>query len=187
MYSLGVLGYELLTGQGPYEARGNAQLITAHLSGTPRDLRQLRPDVDPAIADLLRRCLNREPNHRPSARAAAAALGGRTGDGSTSGGATDEGPPTVAVLIRRRVPQIVLATAAGGWALVEVVETIFDNDSLIFRLALTFAGSAVVAATVIAWFHGERGKQKVSVLEWILLGVIGVIWVTISTWIFISA
>jgi serine/threonine-protein kinase len=187
IYSLGVLGYELLTGQGPYEARSNAQLITAHLSGTPRDLRQLRPDVDPAIADLLRRCLNREPNHRPSARAAAAALGGRTGGGSTSDAATAEGPPTVAELIRRRVPQIVLTAVAVGYGLLELIDLIFDNDSLIFRLALPFVGSAIVASTVVAWFHGERGKQKVSMFEWILLGVIGVVWVTISTWILISA
>ena len=33
MYALGVLGYELYTGEGPYEAKTNIQWITAHLSG----------------------------------------------------------------------------------------------------------------------------------------------------------
>jgi hypothetical protein len=39
--------------------------------------------------------------------------------------------------------------------LVEVIETIFDNDSLIFFLTLPFAGCAVLAATIVAWFHGS--------------------------------
>ena len=56
MYAFGILGYEIYTGQGPYEAKTNTQWITAHLSGKPRELRQNRPDVDPAIADLLKRC-----------------------------------------------------------------------------------------------------------------------------------
>ena len=63
MYALGVLGYELYTGEGPYEAKTNIQWITAHLSGELRNLRELRPDIDPNVADLLMRCLNREPNH----------------------------------------------------------------------------------------------------------------------------
>jgi hypothetical protein len=190
MYAFGVLGYELLTGQGPYEARSNTQMITAHLTGTPRDLRPRRPDVDAAVADLLIRCLNREPNHRPSAARAAATLGSGAGQaGAAATGSTAEADATggLGELIKRRVPQVVLATIAGGWALLEVTETIFDNDSLIFRLALAFVGSGIVAATVVAWFHGERGKQKTPVLEWVLLGTIGVIWVAISAWIVISA
>jgi hypothetical protein len=140
------------------------------------------------VCDLLLRCLNREPNHRPSAQAAAATLG--TGGGAAgnarrgSAGEGDEGG--VGKLIKRRVPQIVLVTAAAGWALLQGIETIFDNDSLIFRLALAFVGSAIVAATVVAWFHGERGKQRMQVLEWILLGAIGVVWASISVWIAIS-
>jgi hypothetical protein len=45
---------------------------------------------------------------------------------------------------------------------------------------------AVVASTVIAWFHGERGRQETRVLEWILLSVIGVAWLSISGWIFLD-
>ncbi|MEX2049378.1 MAG: serine/threonine-protein kinase [Gemmatimonadota bacterium] len=189
MYAFGVLGYELLTGKGPYEARTNAQWITAHLSGTPKDLKQLRPDVDPVAGALLVRCLNREPKHRPSAATVAAALAvgaGAPQAGARAAAGSAEGAGGLGELIRRRVPQIVLATVAGGWALLEVIETIFDNDSLIFRLGLAFVGSAIVAATVVAWFHGERGKQRTQVLEWILLGAIGVVWASISVWIAIS-
>jgi serine/threonine protein kinase len=188
MYAFGVLGYELLTGDGPYEAHSNTQWITAHLSGTPKDLKRIRPDIDPAVSDLLLRCLNREPNHRPSAEAAAATLAtGVSAPGHLgSGPAGDRDAGGVGVLIKRRVPQIVLVTAAAGWALLQGIETIFDNDSLNFRLGLAFVGSAIVAATVVAWFHGERGKQRAHVLEWILLGAIGMVWASISVWIAIS-
>lgn len=187
MYAFGVLGYELLTGSGPYDAKTSAQWIRAHLSGVPKDLREARPEVDPVVADLLRRCLSREPKHRPSAAAAAATLAGR-GEGARA--ASIRGAPISTAsrgefseLVKRRVPHIVLTTAAGGWGLIVFVDTIFDNDSLVFRLTLPFVGAAIVAAAVIAWFHGERGRQKASVLEWILLGAVGVIWASISAWI----
>ena len=69
MYAFGILGYELFTGEGPYQAKTNTQWISAHLSAEPRDLKVMRSDVDASTADLLKRCLNREPKHRPSAAA----------------------------------------------------------------------------------------------------------------------
>ena len=98
MYAVGVLGYELFTGDGPYDAKTNTQWITAHLTAEPRDLRQLRPDVAPEVADLLRRCLNREPNHRPSAADAARVLSGEahtTGGQAVTGGRGVTGWPPV--------------------------------------------------------------------------------------------
>ncbi len=192
MYAVGVLGYELLTGDGPYEAKTNTQWITAHLSAEPKDLLELRPDVDPTVADLLRRCLAREPNHRPAASDAARILSGadvgagggravtaaRAGTSSPSGESAD-----LQALIRRRVPQIVLITAVAGWGLLQFVEVVFDNDSLVFRLTLPFVGCGILASTVVAWFHGEEGKQEASVLEWILLGAIALVWLGTSGWI----
>jgi serine/threonine-protein kinase len=180
MYAFGILGYELLTGNGPYAASTNAQWIAAHLNAQPKDLRGQRPDVEPSIADLITRCLNREPKHRPSAARAVATL---RGDAAQAEGAANL---DVQELIKRRVPHIVLAAIAAGWLLIEVVETIFNNDSLIFRLTLPFAGCGVLAASVIAWFHGERGRQRTSLLEWILLSLVGALWLSLSAWIVIA-
>ncbi len=194
MYSVGVLGYQLLTGEGPYAAKSNTEWISAHLTAEPRDLLEMRPDVDPAVADLLRRCLNREPNHRPSAADASRVLSG-TGSpapgghgvagtpGGTGGQVALADGADLQELIRRRVPQIVLITAVAAYGLLQFVELIFDNDSLVFRLALPFAGCGVLASTVVAWFHGEKGKQETSLLEWALLGAIGVVWLALSAWI----
>jgi serine/threonine-protein kinase len=180
MYAFGILGYELLTGDGPYAASTNAQWIAAHLNAEPRDLRALRPDVDPELAALLVRCLNREPKHRPSAARVVATLRGEAVAGN--GGANVD----IKELIKRRVPQIVLVAIAVGYGMIEVVETIVGNDSLVFLLTLPFAGCGVLAATIVAWFHGERGRQRTSLLEWILLSLVGALWLSLSAWIVIA-
>ena len=82
--------------------------------------------------------------------------------------------------------RIAIEIRDGGNELIEVAETIFNNDSLIFRLTLPFAGCAVLAASVIAWFHGERGRQQTSLLEWILLSLVGALWLSLSAWIVIA-
>jgi serine/threonine-protein kinase len=190
MYAVGVLGYELFTGEGPYDAKSNTQWITAHLTADPKDLRQVRPDVDPAVADLLRRCLNREANHRPSAADASRILSGETGSGPSrrvpSGGGSIEEAADIQQLIRRRVPQIVLVTGAFAAGLISFVSDLVDRgrlDQVFFDLSLPFAACGVGAATVVAWFHGEKGKQEASVFEWLLLGVITVLWIAVSAWI----
>lgn len=203
MYAVGVLGYELFTGDGPYDAKTNTQWITAHLTAEPRDLRQLRPDVAPEVADLLRRCLNREPNHRPSAADAARVLSGEahttggqavTGGHGSAGGHSAQGhghgEGDLQQLLRRRVPQIVLVTAAGALAFLQLVDMFVDRETLpriAWQLALPFAGCGVAASGVIAWFHGEEGKQEVGKLEYVLLGVIAVVWVAISAWIILGS
>jgi serine/threonine-protein kinase len=192
MYAVGILGYELFTGDGPYDAKTNTQWITAHLSADPKDLRHLRPDIEPEVADLLKRCLNREPNHRPSAADAARVLSGEAGLHSTGGHATSgsfDSAADVQQLIRRRVPQIVLVAGAAAMGFIGIVSDLVDRGTLgqiFWDLSLPFAICGVAASTVVAWFHGEKGRQEASVLEWILLGVIAVIWIAISAWMVVG-
>lgn len=192
MYAIGVLGYELLTGEGPYQAKTNTQWITAHLSGEPRDLRELRPDIDPAVADLLRRCLNREPNHRPSATDASRLLKGETSGLHATGlqGATSaEHTADLQQLLKRRVPQIVLVAGAAAIGFIQLVGLLVEMGTvgqIMFPLSLVLAISGVAGATVVAWFHGEKGKQEASVLEWVLLSLIAVVWLGVSGWIVVA-
>ncbi len=192
MYAVGVLGYELLTGDGPYDAKTNTQWITAHLSGEPRDLKALRPGVDAATADLLRRCLNREANHRPSAADAARILRGEAPAHAPVPSPPSSGVDEVAdleQLIKRRVPQIVVVTGALAVGLISFLSDLVDRgtlDQIFFDLSLPFSACGVAASTVVAWFHGEKGKQQANVLEWILLSVIFVMWVAVSAWIVVG-
>jgi serine/threonine-protein kinase len=89
-------------------------------------------------------------------------------------------------LLKRRVPQIVLAAVAGAWVFLQLMDMFVDRETLpriAWQLSLPFAGCGVAASAVIAWFHGERGEQEASKVEYVLLGVIAVIWVAISAWI----
>lgn len=191
MYSFGVLGYELFTGDGPYEARTNTQWISAHLTGEPKDLKAMRPDIDPSVADLLRRCLAREPKHRPSASDASRILRGEgTGPQSIVGtsGSVEEAAD-FQELLKRRVPQIVLVAGAAALGFIQLMGVLVDMGTLapvFFSLSLVLAIAGVAGATVVAWFHGEKGKQDANVLEWILLSLIAVVWVGVSGWIVLA-
>jgi len=185
VYLLGVLGYELLTGEGPYVARSNTDWITAHLRQEPRDLRSLRPDVDPATADLLKRCLAKEPMHRPSAADVVRTLDDRAPTPVTGGAAETS---DLQELVKRRVPQIVLITIAAGWLLLQGMDQLVDRGVLgdiAYRLTLPFYGAAVLASTVIAWFHGQEGRQRAPVIEYVLLGLVTVAWLVVSGWIIV--
>jgi eukaryotic-like serine/threonine-protein kinase len=190
IYAFGITGYQLLTGEGPYEARTSAQLISAHLGGEPRDLRALRPEVDADLADLLRRCLAREPKHRPSARDIARALDPAGSEGTSGAVATlPSGDTDIRELIRRRVPQIVLIAIAVAWGVMEFVGQLAEQDvipGVFYRLTLPFAACGVAASAVVGWFHGERGKQQASLLEYLLLAVIASVWVAASALIWLA-
>lgn len=185
IYAFGITAYQLLAGESPYDAKGHAQMVSAHLTGEPRDLRALRPEVDPELADLLRRCLAREPKHRPSAQDIARALAPASAGGASpaASGALPSSETDLRELIRRRVPQIVLIAAAAGWGLMTLMDQLVDREVLpdvFYRLTLPFVACGVTAATVVAWFHGERGRQKTSVLEVLVLTAIAAVWIALS-------
>lgn len=67
IYSFGLLGYELLTGEGPYSVTSPNQMVAAHLRDVPRPLSVMRPDADPELESLLAACLEKDAHGRPSA------------------------------------------------------------------------------------------------------------------------
>jgi len=74
VYSLGVLGYELLTGAGPFRATSPHEVAAAHLRDTPAPVSQTRPDVDADLEQLIGACLAKNPTDRPAAEAIAQRL-----------------------------------------------------------------------------------------------------------------
>ena len=61
IYAYGCMAYELLTGRTPFGDRPPARLFVAHLSETPENVAELRPEVPPALAALVMQCLEKEP------------------------------------------------------------------------------------------------------------------------------
>lgn len=66
IYALGVIAYEMLTGQLPFSAESDLLLLTMHIRDTPRPLRELAPATPPAFAALIERCLEKERSDRPA-------------------------------------------------------------------------------------------------------------------------
>jgi TolB-like protein len=76
IYSLGVILYEMATGQRPYHGNSSAELISSILRDTPRPLAELRADLPDGLARVIARCLEKIPAERiPSARALREVLG----------------------------------------------------------------------------------------------------------------
>jgi len=86
VYALGLLGYELAAGHGPFRATTPQELIAAHLRDVPRPLAELREEVDPEFAGLVAACLAKEAPKRPTAAEVAKRL-------APGGGVTLEWPP----------------------------------------------------------------------------------------------
>jgi hypothetical protein len=73
LYSLGVMLYEALSGRLPHEGRNLTELMFARLSRSPIPLRDVAPEVSPAIAEIVEQLLAPSPEARP--RSAAEVLG----------------------------------------------------------------------------------------------------------------
>ena len=64
IYSLGALGYYLLTGQAPFVRESAMEHLVAHLHEPVLPPRQLRPEVPEDLEDVLLRCLRKKPEDR---------------------------------------------------------------------------------------------------------------------------
>ncbi|RSM56648.1 serine/threonine protein kinase [Actinoplanes sp. ATCC 53533] len=73
VYALGVLMYRLLAGESPWTVDSTTQMLSAHVYVEPAPLPRLS-EVPPQVADLVNRCLRKEPAERPSAAQVAMTL-----------------------------------------------------------------------------------------------------------------
>src|SRR6188508_2864654 len=76
LYALGIMGYEILTGQRPFVARTAQELLVAHITRPPTPITDRRLDLPPALSSLVMRCLAKAATERPSAIEVVDALDG---------------------------------------------------------------------------------------------------------------
>jgi eukaryotic-like serine/threonine-protein kinase len=101
IYALGLVLYEIFTGQRMFADATFVELAQAHRERPASSASRLVPDLDPAIERAIQRCLSKDPAARPaSALTIAASLPG--------------GDPLAAALARGETPSPSLVAAAGG-------------------------------------------------------------------------
>jgi serine/threonine protein kinase len=66
LYALGIIGYEMLTGQLPFQGDSDLLLLTMQIRDQPRPILELAPHTPPQFAALLERCLAKDPVARPA-------------------------------------------------------------------------------------------------------------------------
>ena len=182
VYQVGVLAYYLLTGEGPFGSGAPARIMFSHLEEEPRELTEIRMVVDPPLSDLMKKCLDKKPNRRPTA----ADLVRRLRELETPALPVPVGEGGAPLdLLKRRMPQFVVAAIAVAVALLSGVDQLKDNQILppiSYPLALIFSVHGVAATAIVSWFHGARGKQRVVALEVAALVAVAALWIAWSVW-----
>jgi serine/threonine protein kinase len=107
IYALGVVGYEMLTGQRPFEADTIVATVLAHVNEPAPPL----PDAVPVgVADVIRACLAKAPENRPT-RAAAVAHALGMADAAVASAAPGRPAPVLALPMRTQImPAVALPT-----------------------------------------------------------------------------
>jgi hypothetical protein len=76
-YSLGIVAYEMLGGQVPFQAETTVGLLFAHVHETPPPITDLRSDCPPEVATAVMHMLAKDPESRwPDIQSAVSELGG---------------------------------------------------------------------------------------------------------------
>jgi eukaryotic-like serine/threonine-protein kinase len=118
LYSIGVMLYEMLAGRVPFTGDSAVSIALKHVSDMPQPLRELRPDVHPALEAAIMRALAKDPAVRyatadefiASLQAARGAIeSGTEGGGHTASWAPSPGPlPAEEEERHRRWPWVTL-------------------------------------------------------------------------------
>jgi serine/threonine-protein kinase len=82
LYSLGVLLFEMLTGERPFRGENLYALLAARLQVGVPDPRRVRPELPEAVCAVVRRCLANEPGARYSRASEVAAALAEAGRGA---------------------------------------------------------------------------------------------------------
>jgi serine/threonine protein kinase/tetratricopeptide (TPR) repeat protein/TolB-like protein len=61
LYSLGVILYEIATGEVPFTGESSLQVMYQHVQQAPKDPRLINPDVPEYLATIILKCLEKDP------------------------------------------------------------------------------------------------------------------------------
>ena len=139
IYALGLVLYELFTGKCAFDANNLAEIIKLHQDTTPTTPSSHVKDIDPLVEKVILRCLEKDPDKRPSsAIQVAAALPG--------------GDPLAAALAAGETPSPEMVAAAG------------EKTGLRPAIAVTCLAAVVVGLALCA-FLGNKVNWQAQVMH----------------------
>ncbi|HYL78180.1 MAG TPA: serine/threonine-protein kinase [Bryobacteraceae bacterium] len=131
IYSLGLVMYEMFTGQSAFQADTLAELMRLREESRPAEISSKARDVDPAVERIIQRCLDPDPAKRPaSALAVSAALPG--------------GDPLAAALAAGETPSPEMVAAAGA------------KEGIRPALAIGMLAACLLALGVVLFLHSRQ-------------------------------
>ena len=99
LYALGVMLFEMVTGERPLEKARPEALMFAIVNTAPPSARSLRADVPEALDALLADLLRKDPSHRPASAAVVGELLRAIRDGSPSAARIVATPATIRAIV----------------------------------------------------------------------------------------
>jgi serine/threonine-protein kinase len=84
-------------------------------------------------------------------------------------------PNSLRKLGQRKIAQWALAYAAGAWVALQAVSLAAGSygwSAQVMRIGIGVALIGLLVTLVLAWYHGERGEQKASTLELLILATL---------------
>ena len=168
IYSVGALGYELLTGRPPFTGRA-PEMLVAHALRAPEPVRLHRPAVPPALEQMVMRCLEKRPADRwQSANELLSQLEALATP--TSGMTASHSLPTRTVFGQRAITMVFALIAIGvaaGWWLSRVPPpyTVVSTNQVTNTPGLELDPAISPDAKFVAYAAGSIGQTRIFVRQ----------------------
>jgi hypothetical protein len=147
IYSLGLVLYELFTGKKVFNAANSDELMRLHESSQPPSISEYVKEVDPLVERVILRCLERDPQNRPSsiAQVAAALPGGDPLAAAIAAGETPS-PEMVAAAPKEGALRPVVAIACLAAFFTCLITVLFLTNRITMHNVVPFEKSPEVLA-----------------------------------------
>jgi serine/threonine-protein kinase len=145
VWALGVTLFELLTGRRPFRGSGTS-IVASIVADPPPTFASLGLEIDPAVEEIVSRCLNKSAEQRPQDAAELATLLNRALDACSDPGALAQTSATAAP----RSPGGWLVASAGALMVVVVLSVALARSRANSEPATTPRDVASSPATVVA-------------------------------------
>lgn len=140
IYSLGVVGFTALAGQPPFLATAASEVLAQHIGKPPPKLTSVAPGVPRRLAQVIERCLAKDPEERiPSCEKLAEALGGAVPRRKDS-------PPAVRAFLAERKAALVrnrMFLAMSPWLLLALAGLVFGPFMVARLVGVGLLGAAI--------------------------------------------